>query len=105
MLAPSELRKLTAVMLALLTTACLTPVGVTGRTSIPEDAVEQCDRLCRKVGWRVTSLVVVANETGCVCGPKDAQSAAGTTEATAGAVTVMLQARAEQQRRQQQRKP
>jgi hypothetical protein len=92
-----------SVTLALLTTSCLTPVGITGRTSIPEDAVQQCDRLCRKVGWRVTSLVVVANETGCVCGPRDAQSSVGATEATAGAVTVMLQANAEQQQRHQQR--
>lgn len=69
------------------------------QNELPSENVSQCHDLCRSAGMRLTSIVVVANQTGCVCGNG---SSAGSA-AAAGGAAVVLMAQQEQQRRQQQR--
>ncbi len=66
------------------------------KDSLPEKNVAQCKSLCASAGMPLESIVIVANQTGCVCG---ASPDGGSAAATGGAVAVLL---AEQQRRQQQ---
>ena len=66
------------------------------RDTLPASNVTQCRSLCGSAGMQLQSLVIVANQTGCVCGPGTAGTSAA---ATGGAVAVLLA----QQRQQQQR--
>ncbi len=95
--------------LALLTCAGLAgcaAVRASGADTIPPKNVEQCRTLCASADMELTSLVIVANQTGCVC---QHASAGASAAATGGAVAVMLaerqrqeQAAAEQRSRQRQ---
>lgn len=69
------------------------------RDVLPAKNVTQCRTLCDSAGMSLQSIVVVANQTGCVCGPAEHGPAAA---ATGGAVAVMMAQRAAQQQQQLQ---
>jgi len=58
--------------------------------SIPMMNVNQCRSLCESVQMELQSIVIVANQTGCVCGVKNASSGA-TAAASGGAVTLLME--------------
>jgi len=70
------------------------------RDTLPVENVTQCRTLCNSAGMSLESIVVVANQTGCVCG---ASSEGGAAAASGGAVAVMLAEQAQQQQQQRQR--
>ena len=77
------------------------PKPASNRSTIPRDNVTQCVSLCQSAGLQLQSLVIVANQTGCVCSPGSAQaSAGGAAAASGGAVAVII---AQQQQQQQRR--
>lgn len=86
-----------SMMLAML--AGCAAARASARDSIPPENVEQCHSLCASAGFEMTSLVIVANQTGCVCGKPDQGTAAA---ATGGAVAVLLAQQQSQQQQQQQ---
>lgn len=59
--------------------------------SIPASNVTQCESLCASANMEMTSLVIVANETGCVCERPD--SPGGTAAAAGGAAQLVLERR------------
>lgn len=73
------------------------PVGVRN-VEVPRDAGQQCASLCGQVGMHLQSLVIMANNVGCVCGSTvetDRPSAGGA--AAGGMAAIMLQEAAAQQ--------
>ena len=70
--------------------------------TLPEENLDQCQSLCSSVGLRLTSVVIVANQTGCVC---EVAEPGPTSAAVGGAVTVMLQQRRSQAQQQAARQP
>ncbi len=74
-----------------------------GSDTIPKKNVNQCRALCESADLELQSIVIVANQTGCVCQVKQSATSGAAGAAGGGAVTVLL----EQQRRaaqaQQQR--
>ena len=76
------------------------PTAASNRSTIPRDNVTQCVSLCESAGLVLQSLVIVANQTGCVCSPLNAQSNAGGAAAASGGAVAVLMA---QQQQQQQR--
>lgn len=43
------------------------PVGVTSNTSVPSDSANICAGHCESIGLQLSSVVVMANNVGCVC--------------------------------------
>ncbi len=90
-----------AFVVAGLLAGCTTMVGA-GPKRIPDDARTTCEDACTQVGMRLTNIVVMAANVGCVCGePGDEVASSG---AAGGAITVMLADQAEQQRRRDRRR-
>lgn len=93
--------------------ACQAPVGVQN-VELPPDSAAQCAAQCHSIQLALDSVVVMANNVGCVCRPPvppaGSTTAAGTS--SAGGMTAILIAREEarrqeaarQQRAQQQRR-
>lgn len=100
--------------------ACAANVGTSGATYVPKDSAATCGGYCHDIGLELSSVVIMANNVGCVCsppmpptaGPPGAPPAAttptpptaGSTSAAAGmaALVVAEQARRQQQQQQQQ---
>jgi hypothetical protein len=82
-------------------TACTATVGTGGGVSIPPDAATTCANHCSSIGLSLDSVVVMANNVGCVC--RRASSAARGTEGSAAGGMAALIVQEEQQR--QQRSP
>lgn len=67
------------------------------RDTIPQDNVTQCRSLCSSAGLMLQSVVIVANQTGCVCGVSSPVAGGGPAAASGGAVAVLLASRRDQQ--------
>jgi hypothetical protein len=95
--------------------ACKTPVGV-HNLSVAPNSGPRCADLCGQIGMPLDSVVIMADNVGCVCraaipGPPPPTDAPGETTpqaaapvagaATAGGMTAIL---IQQQRQQQQRR-
>ncbi len=72
------------------------------RDELPMENVTQCQSLCSSVNMTLGAVVVVANQTGCVCEVSGRSDAGGSSSVTGGAVVQVLKQRSEQQRQQQQ---
>jgi hypothetical protein len=88
---------------------CQAPVGVRN-ASVPRDAAPQCNSICGEMGLALDSVVVMADNVGCVCRPPQAAQPApgspaptapaaptaqsGSSGAAAGLVAIMIQQRA-----------
>jgi hypothetical protein len=84
--------------------ACTTPVGAT--MHVPSDSAATCGGYCQSIGLTLESVVIMANNVGCVCAvqpPAPAPSAAPPASA-GGMAAIMMQEAAEDSQRQQQSK-
>ena len=85
-----------AASLALALTGC-GPVAASRGSSIPQQNVQQCIALCSSAGLELQSLVIVANQTGCVCAPPNGRASNGAVGATSGGAVAVLLAEQSQQ--------
>ncbi len=76
------------VLLALCVAGCAATVGTTGVAYVPKDAAATCTTYCTDVGMTLTSVVIMANNVGCVCGVNNA--APGTSAAAGGMATLLM---------------
>jgi hypothetical protein len=90
---------------SLLFAGCSATVGVSG-VSVPKDSAATCSGLCDSIGLTLESVVVMANNVGCVCRATPAAAPTAATAATSGGMAAILvqQQQQQQQRQQQQRK-
>lgn len=75
---------------------CQAPVGVRN-ASVPRDAAPQCNSICGEMGLALDSVVVMADNVGCVCRPRQTAPGAAApsgSSAASGLVGVMIQQRA-----------
>jgi len=72
------------------------------RDELPMENVTQCQSLCSSVNMTLGAVVVVANQTGCVCEVSSRSEAGGSSSVTGGAVVQVLKQQSEQQKKQQQ---
>jgi hypothetical protein len=87
------------VLLLAASSGCTAAVGTAGMTSVPRDAASTCATHCSSIGMSLDSVVIMANNVGCVCrGGRSAAASDGAT--TAGGMAALIVA--EQQRQQQQ---
>lgn len=75
-------------------------VQASNRDELPMENVTQCQSLCSSVNMTLGAVVVVANQTGCVCEVSGRSEAGGSSSATGGAVAQLLQQQAAQQKKQ-----
>ena len=68
--------------LALLTAACAVR-PVSGMMTVPNDTPASCTSICENMGLKLSAVVVIANEVGCVC-QKAADGQAGAAAVAAG---------------------
>ena len=62
-------------LLVLLVAGCAAR-PVSGFTTIPKDTPVTCENLCRDMGLRLGSVVVIGDQVGCVCDKDGASHAA-----------------------------
>ena len=82
------------------------PVGVRD-VELPRDSTPQCGALCAQIGLPLDSVVIMANNVGCVCRavPPPASTAPPGASASAGgmaAIMIAQEAARQQQAAQQQ---
>jgi len=84
-----------AVLLGLYSAGCAATVGTSGAIYVPKDAAATCSAHCNEIGLALNSVVIMANNVGCVCSA--ASPAAGNAAAAGGMAALMMDA---EQRRQ-----
>lgn len=97
-------------LFSVLLVGCAAPVGTSGAISAPKDSAPQCASICHDIGLALDSVVVMANNVGCVCaanapppGPGPGPAPAPTAHAGAaagGMAAIMLQQQQERSGRQ-----
>jgi hypothetical protein len=86
-------------LLTVLLAACEAHVGTAGLVTVPKNSATTCAGFCSEMGLKLSSVVVMANNVGCVCAPTTtARSDDAGGAAVAGMATLLL----EDQQRQQQ---
>jgi hypothetical protein len=55
-----------ALLLGLCGAGCVAPVGVVSKT-LPSDAAQTCASQCGSIGMALSSVVIMAENVGCVC--------------------------------------
>ena len=79
---------------------CMASVGTSGPISVPKDASGTCEGLCSEIGMSLDSVVIMANNVGCVCratrSPAEAENAG---PSTGGGMAALI---AQHDRQQQQ---
>jgi hypothetical protein len=93
-------RLATCIAFALGLGACQAAVGTGGMYSVPKDASSTCAMRCTEIGLPLDSVVIMANNVGCVCRARSATAEAGPSGASAGMAAILVQ-EAEQQQAQQ----
>jgi hypothetical protein len=87
--------------LALLLAGCEAHVGLSNSlTTLPKDAAATCGSYCGQMGLTLSSVVVMANNVGCVCSPKNATVSTGGA-AAGGMAAILIQEEEERERVQQ----
>lgn len=82
-------------VLALSLAACRPPVATTKRLDIPTDSSATCSTQCKSLGLDLTSVVIMANNVGCVCGvPATAPAPQASAGAAGGMTAILLQQQA-----------
>lgn len=80
----------------LLFAACETAmVGKGARVELPRDSTPQCGELCAQIGLPLDSVVIIANNVGCVCRapvPAPAGSPPGAAASAGATAMIMLAA-------------
>lgn len=94
-------RPFAAILIAILSllNACVTQKATGFAT--PRERVDECVQLCEGVGLKMTAMVVIMSNSGCVCGVKSEEKS-GVPSAQAGAVSggALIAAAAEASRQQ-----
>ena len=92
-------------LLGLCGAGCAATVGTTGSVYVPKDAAATCSTHCNEIGLTLNSVVIMANNVGCVCSAAPPPTTSGATAngatangATAGGMAALMMA--EEQRRQ-----
>ena len=65
-------------------------VGVNSNTSVPSDSANICAGHCQSIGLQLSSVVVMANNVGCVCAAAPAPGAQAPAAAAAGGMAAIL---------------
>lgn len=84
-----------AFLLVLCSAGCAATVGTSGSIYVPKDAAATCSAHCHEIGLALNSVVIMANNVGCVC---SAASPATADAATGGGIAAFIMD--EEQRRQ-----
>ena len=84
-----------ALLLGLYNTGCAATVGTSASVYVPKDAAATCSAHCHEIGLALNSVVIMANNVGCVCSA--ASPAAGDGATGGGMAALMMDA---EQRRQ-----
>jgi hypothetical protein len=84
-----------ALLIAILGSACAATVGSGGMIYVPKDAAATCSGHCNEIGLALNSVVIMANNVGCVCSV--AAAAPGGAASGGGMAALLMQA---EQRRQ-----
>jgi len=79
---------------------CAATVGTDRAVHVPKDAAASCSTRCHDIGLGLDSVVIMANNVGCVCGA--APSTAGHGATGAGMAALVVQQQQEEQERQHQ---
>ncbi|NVB82280.1 MAG: hypothetical protein HOV81_28120 [Kofleriaceae bacterium] len=96
---------------------CATPstVGTTTDIYVPKDSAGTCSGYCHEIGLELSSVVIMANNVGCVCSPAipltgappaatpPTPPTAGSTSAAAGMAALLVAEAARQQQEHSQR--
>ena len=96
---------MTRVLMGLLVSlsACAAPVGVRNAT-LPNDSAPRCAELCSQIGLPLDSVVIMAENVGCVCraAPSPSTAPPGASASAGGMAAVMLAEEAARRRAAQQ---
>jgi len=84
-----------ALLLGLYNTGCAATVGTSASVYVPKDAAATCSAHCHEIGLALNSVVIMANNVGCVCSAAPGAPAGGAV--SGGGMAALLMA--EQQRR------
>ena len=90
------MKTLLVVLVTFAFSACAATVG--SLATVPKDSPATCTKFCSEMGLTLSSVVIMANNVGCVCnaastGTADAQGAA----VAGGAAAVLMQEEAHRQ--------
>jgi hypothetical protein len=86
-------------VVTLLVAACSATVGTGGIVSVPSDSQDTCKTDCSDIGMTLASVVIMANQVGCVCNPKGGTTSHDQAAAAAGGGMAAVLAEEEAQRR------
>ena len=89
-------------LLFLVLFGCKATVGTNTLVSVPPDARPRCESYCRDLKLSLSSVVVMANEVGCVCSVAGATADANAAATAAGMLTAKEKERARRDQETQQ---
>jgi hypothetical protein len=87
--------KTIVLMIGMLSSACAATVGTGGAFYVPKDARPTCESHCNEIGLSLNSVVIMANNVGCVCSPAPGAPGAGGAVSGGGMAALLME---EQQR-------
>lgn len=79
-------------LLALVAAGCAAPVGLRN-ASLPKDAAGTCASHCQEIGLVLSSVVIMAENVGCVCSTTSQSSAPGAAAGGMAAIMMVQQSR------------
>ncbi len=79
--------------IVLFASGCVAPVGAS--FAVPSDAASSCAAQCSEIGLALDSVVIMANNVGCVCRGQGAAASGGSS--ASGGMTAILLAQQQQQ--------
>ena len=94
--------KVVVLILVLSGAGCAAHVGTQAGIYVPKDAAATCSVQCHDIGLALDSVVVMANNVGCVCAAAPAaRSGAPGSASGGGMAAILLQEQEEEQARKQ----
>lgn len=98
-------RLLAAIGLILPLGGCTATVGASGGVSVPHDAGNSCAEHCASIGMSLDSVVIMANNVGCVCRPTRGGGKTGSRDgaSSGGGMAAIVVAQQQQQAQQARR--
>ena len=81
--------KMIVCLLGILAAGCAATIGTGGTTYVPKNAASTCAAHCGEIGLALNSVVIMANNVGCVC---SAAATASGGAASGGGMAALLMA-------------